>query len=113
MTQAPCARASSATTRPSQLARRSGAVLKLVRPSRANDQRARLEKVERPPARGSTSKSTKVCLKPTQAYKPFMKRRRSGSCFNASTTQRSINRKSPAWSGMACSETQLCSEYNH
>ncbi|CFN81685.1 Uncharacterised protein [Bordetella pertussis] len=38
-------------------------------------------------------------MKPTQAYSPFMKRVRSGSATRASTTRRSIRRKSPACGG--------------
>ena len=52
-----------------------------------------------PCRRGSGTYGTPTALKPTQAYKPFMKRLRSGSDNRASTTARSIRRKSPAPDG--------------
>ena len=84
-----------ATINPAYVQIANGTVLKLVMPSNASNHRRRGLKVDFPVRRGSTTKSTVVCLYPTQANKPFIKRRRSGICLSASTTRLSIKRKSP------------------
>ena len=76
-------------------------------PSSAKFQSFQPENFERPAVRGSRTYSTVAVRKPTQANRPFMKRRRSGSARSASITWRSIRRKSPTSCGIFCAAIML------
>ncbi len=86
---------------------RNGAVLNEVSPSIAKFQSFHPLKRDLPTQRASRTYSMTVERNPTHAKMPFMKRRRSGSCLMASTTFRSISRKSPTFSGIGGSEIAL------
>ena len=96
--------AHSAITTPTALHKRSGALVNAVTPVNASRARLRNENVLVPACRSAGRYGMITLRKPTQAYSPFMKRLRSGSDFSASTTRRSIRRKSPASTGIGTFE---------
>src|SRR5256885_10376418 len=85
---------------PTTLHTRSGKVVNEVRPSRASEPRRRKLKLDAPAVRSAGTNGSAAALKPTQAYRPFMKRWLSGRALSASATQRSSQRKSPALGGI-------------
>src|ERR1700676_4090311 len=72
---------------------------KLVIPSRAKFHSCHGAKPDRPVERSSRRYVIVIVRKPIHAKSPFMNRQFSGSLFSASTTARSISRKSPTSSG--------------
>ena len=96
------------TAKPRSSARRRGRVEKLMRPSVARRIILRSVYFELPAKRVGTAYGTAICRKPSQANMPRTKRFRSGIARNASTTRRSIIRKSPAAAGISMLAS-LCS----
>ena len=75
-----------------------------VTPVNASFDRLRSENALAPAWRSAGTYGMTTVSKPTQAYNPFMKRLRSGRALSASTTRRSISRKSPASTGIGTEE---------
>ena len=103
-TQMPYPMATSASAPPSALPMRRGKFENAVMPDAASDSSALSPNPLLPRARAGGSKSIEREWNPTQAYRPFMNRVRSGRLHSASTTQRSSSRKSPALGGISIDE---------
>ncbi len=79
---------------------RKGAMVKAVTPVRPSLKSWIQPNLLIPATRGAAAKGIIAVRNPTQAYRPFMKRLRSGMALMASTTLRLSRRKSPASGGM-------------